>query len=108
MEDEFIFVLNEEGRLQFETGLDGDGLTLSTIGRIERIQHKSLGDIEEINTIGLSYRITTIQGDMIQVEAEETPGRIEHSTLKSDIEFGDFEFEVTIGRVRPMTWLEQP
>jgi len=107
MENEFILILNENGRLQFDTGFVGDGITLSTTGRIERIEHKSLGEIEEVDTNGLSYRITTVDGDMIQVEAEETPGVVEHTTLGHDVECGDLEFEVTIGRVKPMTWLEQ-
>lgn len=107
MENEFVLILNENGRLQFETGFVGDGLTLSSNGRIERIEHKYLGDIEEIDTNGLSYRITTVKADRIQVEAEETPGVIEHSTLGAEVDFGDLEFEVTIGRVKPMTWLEQ-
>jgi len=107
MENEFVLILNENGRLQFDTGFVGDGITLSTTGRIERIEHKTLGEIEEIDTNGLSYRITTVGGDTIQVEAEETPGVIEQSTLGPDVEHGGFEFEVTIGRVKPMTWLEQ-
>ncbi|MBK7113281.1 MAG: hypothetical protein IPH60_12645 [Flavobacteriales bacterium] len=107
LENEFILILNENGRLQFDTGFVGDGLTLSTTGRIERIEHKFLGEIEEIDTNGLSYRISTVEGDIVQVEAEETPGVIEHSTLGTDVEYDGFEFEVTIGRVKPMKWLEQ-
>lgn len=107
MENEFILIINENGRLQFDTGFVGDGLTLSTTGRIERIEHKFLGEIEEIDTNGLSYRISTVEGDIVQVEAEETPGVIEHSTLGTDVEYDGFEFEVTIGRVKPMKWLEQ-
>ena len=44
--------------------------------RILSIHHPQLGDIRKIDTSGLEYTITMLDGRVLKVEAEETPGLI--------------------------------
>ena len=43
---------------------------------IQRIWHPELGFVREIETKGLDYRIVLIDGTVVTVEAEESPGLI--------------------------------
>ena len=97
MKDEFWLTKNHEDIWIFHSGSDGDEVK-KTNGEIVRISHKSLGEINEIDTEGLSYKIHLISGDIIQVEAEETPGEIEwnFSTYKKEFDKDDFKFTVDL------------
>lgn len=68
--------------------------------RIVRIRHPSLGEVRRVDTKGLVYALELIDGAVIQVEAEETPGRIEYMppTCRAEVEGWDLEVEVDRSR----------
>jgi hypothetical protein len=93
----FLFT---KGERSFFNGL-GDPLdTESLYVRILSIRHPVLGGIDEADTLGLSYWIW-IGDDVIQVEAEEEPGRIERSTLNDIPAIKNFDLEIELEPALP-------
>ena len=45
-------------------------------GKISRIRQPELGDIRKLDTCGLDYTITLVDGAAIVVNAEEDPGKM--------------------------------
>jgi len=66
--------------------------------RIVRIHHATLGDVRRVETKGLVYAITLIDGTSIQVEAEETPGEIEYKPAShvANVDNWDLDVEVSV------------
>ena len=59
---------------------------------IKKISHPVLGDISGIVAIGLDYTIYLTDGTMLEVNAEEEPGKIYNSSLV----IGDWTFDVKV------------
>ena len=101
----FIFG-NDNGQKGFFSGTgNGEGFE-AVYAKIDRIHNNTIGEIEEIDTYGLSYRIWLPGDEMIQVEAEERPGIIEGATpthLQSliDTELTDLTFTVELEKLYP-------
>lgn len=82
VEREFVFwrvvphyLSNSEGLVFYNTlWHEGDGVFGT--GRILRIRHLELGDIRNIDTRGLDYTITLVDGSELLVNAEEEPGKM--------------------------------
>lgn len=82
VEDEFVFwrvtaytLGNSRGLVFYNTVWhEGDGVFGT--GRILTIRHPELGDIRKIDTRGLDYTITLMDGAELLVNAEEEPGKI--------------------------------
>ena len=90
-----IFILTENaGVLRFCTGFASEKEVKEIEGEILKIDHKTLGEISEIDTSGLTYQIKLISGKEIVVEAEETPGEIENDYPQFDND--NWRFEVII------------
>ena len=70
-------VIRTKNSFRFATGFDTEDIFEIT-GKIIRITNSQIGELFRIETSGLSYRFYTGVEDFIQIEAEETPGRIEH------------------------------
>ncbi len=89
-----FWLTEKAGDLKFHSGFSGDKGIRKIEGEILKISHRTIGDIREIDTEGLTYRIELISGQEIIVEAEETPGKIENDypVFGND----DWKFEVTI------------
>ena len=96
------FILhNNKGQLEFFSGMgDGDGLE-SIYAKITRIHNSALGEVEEIDTYGLSYRIWLPGNEMVQLNAEEQPGKLEGTTLKHLHQFSDLTFNVELEKLYP-------
>src|SRR5215472_14207005 len=45
-------------------------------GKIAAIHHPELGQIRKVDTCGLDYKITLLDGTLLAVNAEEEPGKI--------------------------------
>ena len=89
-----FWLTDRKGVLKFHTGFsDGKGIE-EIEGEILKIRHRTIGDINEIDTEGLAYRIRLESGQEIVVEAEETPGKIENDFPLFDTD--EWKFEVTI------------
>ena len=52
----------------------GDGVFAS--GKIVGIRHHELGEVRKIDTCGLDYTITLVDGTELLVNAEEEPGKL--------------------------------
>ena len=87
-------LIEKAGTLKFYTGFARDKSILEIEGEIIKIGHRTIGEIREIDTRGLTYRIKLISGEEIVVEAEETPGKIENDYPSFDND--NWRFEVTI------------
>jgi hypothetical protein len=75
-------------------GLKDTFWLVNKTGTLLKIRHRTIGDASEIDTEGLTYKITLISGQEIIVEAEETPGRVENDFPSFDND--NWKFEVTI------------
>ncbi len=64
--------------------------------RISRIRHPSLGEVRRVDTKGLSYLLELADGAVLRVEAEETPGAIDWTSLdpRPVVECWDLEVEI--------------
>jgi hypothetical protein len=93
LKDIFILIENA-GVLRFCTGFASEKEIKEIEGEILKISHRALGEISEIDTSGLTYRIKLISGKEIVLEAEETPGRIENDYPQFDHD--NWRFEVII------------
>jgi len=71
--------LRHDGLAVFANGPDRDS-TRTLPRRILKISNAELGDILKVSTDGLVYSITLADGSVLEVEAEENPGKIENST----------------------------
>jgi|GEM_PF-2800134 len=89
-----FWLTDKNGVLKFHTGFSGDKGIEKIKGEVLRISHRTIGDINEIDTEGLTYRIILESGQEIIVEAEETPGKIENDFPPFDTD--GWKFEVTI------------
>src|SRR5262245_5089020 len=82
LEDEFAFwrVVPEHLRGSEELVLYNDlshpGEPLIAIGKNSSNRHPDLGDIRKVDTHGLDYMITLVDGTEIAVNAEEDPGKM--------------------------------
>jgi hypothetical protein len=64
-------------RLMFHNCGRGDpGQIVAARGTITAIWHRELGAIREVDTSGDSYRISLFDGTNLNVDQEETPGRV--------------------------------
>lgn len=79
--------------IKFYTGSDNEKPDVIK-GEILSIEHKTLGKIIEIDTIGLVYKIVLDDGTPILIEAEETPGKIENDYPEFDND--NYRFTVKI------------
>jgi len=70
-------VVRTSNSFRFATDIDTEEI-FEINGRITRITHSQIGELFRIETSGFSYKFYKGVGDYIQIEAEETPGRIEH------------------------------
>lgn len=59
---------------------------------ILEIKHRLFGNVKGNITIGLDYTVYLDNGDLIQVNAEESPGKITEAKCEVD----DWSFEVDI------------
>lgn len=89
-----FWLTEKTGVMKFHTGFASDKGIKKIQGEILRIIHKTIGEVSEIDTEGLTYRIKLISGQEIIVEAEETPGKIENDYPSFDND--NWKFEVTI------------
>lgn len=89
-----FWLTDKKGVLKFHTGFADDKEVEKIEGEILKINHRTIGDINEIDTEGLTYRIRLESGQEIVVEAEETPGKIENDFPPFDTD--DWKFDVTI------------
>lgn len=96
LKDTFILIEKTEV-LRFYTGFAEEKEIRKIEGEILKINHRTLGEISEIHTNGLTYRIKLISGKEIVVEAEETPGKIENDYPQFDND--NWRFEVIISRI---------
>lgn len=66
--------------------------------RIVCIRHATLGGIRRIETTGLVYVMTLVDGNEVHVEAEETPGKIEYAsgTRTAEVAIWDFNVDLTL------------
>jgi len=69
--------------------------------RIARIHHAILGDVRRVETKGLVYAITLIDGTSIQVEAEETPGEIEYTPASHIAKIDNWDLDVEVSIASP-------
>jgi len=92
--DKFLFTREDERWFYAGGGHPGDADAI--YAQILSIHHKHLGDIDEIDTHGLSYKIWLNEFDLIQVDAEGNLGSIERSTLKELPVINDFIFEIQL------------
>lgn len=95
----FLFTRTEPR--QFFNGLGDPAATESLYVRIVSIAHPVLGNIEEIDTLGLSYRIWLDNNELVQVDAEERPGHIESTTLKDLPSINSFDLVIELEPALP-------
>ena len=81
MVDEFLFV-RDRTPLYFYSGLYHPEEWTPIRCTILAISHPEFGGVSEINTVGLDYTITLIDGTSFKVNAEETPGNVYGSPVK--------------------------
>lgn len=93
-----FWLIEKMGVLKFHTGFAGDNGIEEIEGEILKINHRTIGEVSEIDTEGLTYRIKLISGQEIGVEAEETPGKVENDYPLFDDD--NWKFEVTIKRLK--------
>lgn len=105
VEEEFVFwrvvpdyLYNSESLVFYNTlWHEGDGVFGT--GRILKIRHPELGDIRKINTRGLDYTITLMDGSELLVNAEEEPGKMFEGRpgdwIESKREISDWQCDVT-------------
>lgn len=86
-----LFYLNDEKSLADNLNRDA----YEVRAEILSINHKQLGKIKGIITIGLDYTIYLWDGSVLYVNAEEHPGKIENEA----IEINEWEFDVEINVV---------
>lgn len=67
--------------------------------RIVSIQHPTLGALQSVQTAGLVYLLTLTDGTSIQVEAEETPGKIEHASTGAVDPVKGWDLDVVLSQV---------
>lgn len=89
-----FWLTDKKGFLKFHTGFSDDKEIEKVEGEILKISHRTIGEISEIDTEGLTYKVKLKSGQEIIVEAEETPGEIENDFPPFDTD--DWKFEVTI------------
>lgn len=87
------FYLSKDS-LYFASALSGNA-DCEVKAKIVKITHPQLGDIRGIITIGLDYSIYLSDGNIIVVNAEETPGRFE----SSEYIVSEWDFEVQIDMI---------
>lgn len=93
--EKFLFSHGDER--VFYAGTDHPDTALGIYATVISIHHEILGEVDELDTHGLSYKIWLNGYDLIQVEAEETPGVIERTTLKHLPSLEEnYEFEVEL------------
>ncbi|MBD5492704.1 MAG: hypothetical protein HDR16_11495 [Lachnospiraceae bacterium] len=97
------FYLSKDN-LYFASGLSGNG-DCEVKAKISKITHPELGDIRGIITIGLDYSIYLSDGDMIIVNAEESPGDFESSEYIVN-EWG-FDVDINIIEKTGLTSIER-
>ncbi|EMS69143.1 hypothetical protein [Ruminiclostridium cellobioparum] len=78
-------------KLQFANGTVSDNDYEIKV-EIQSIKHNALGEVKGIITIGLDYTIYLHDGEKIQVNAEESPGKLYGCELKID----DWNFGVSV------------
>ncbi len=82
LEGEFIFFRNVPDHLKgpeelvLYNSLFSPNEMMFATGRITAIRHPELGVIRKVDTRGLDYTITSSDGTMLIVNAEENPGNI--------------------------------
>ena len=83
--------------LVFHNPLLAKGEPLWRRVRIVRIRHAVLGDVERVETTGLTYTMTLADGGIVRIEAEETPGRIEYMPPPHPTKIDSWDLEVELG-----------
>lgn len=97
------FYLSKDN-LYFASALSGND-DCEVKAKIVKITHPQLGDIRGIITIGLDYSIYLSDGNIIVVNAEETPGRFENSEYI--VNEWDFEVQVDMIEKTGLTFAER-
>jgi len=91
-ETEDFLLITSESPVKFATGLEKGAFQRA---KIISIDNKELGSIVRIDTAGLTYKFYAADGNFIQIEAEETPGKFENGP-KDGQYLADNEFFVEI------------
>ncbi len=86
---DFFYLTKDKS--QFSNGLTSED-DYEIKAEILDIKHSLLGSVKGIITIGLDYTVYLDSGDSIQVDAEESPGKITEAKYEVD----DWDFEVDI------------
>ena len=74
--NQFLLV-KTNNTLRFATGLDSDS-GFQVTARILHILNSQIGEVTRIDAKGLSYKFYKKSGEFTQIEAEESPGKIEY------------------------------
>lgn len=99
MAAKFLFC-DSEGRKQFFNGMgSGEGME-SVHAKVTRIRNSVLGEIEEIDTYGLSYKIWLPENELVQVDAEQEPGKVENGSCQG-FYLDDASCEVELEKLLP-------
>ncbi len=99
--DEDLFYLSNEKC--FADDFDRDAYEVRA--EVLSINHKQLGRIKGIITIGLDYTIYLWDGRVLCVNAEENPGKIENETM--EIKEWKFDVEIKVGEKTGFTLNER-
>ena len=104
LEAEFVFwrivpdSLRRPERLVFYNDIWHPEKGVFAQGKIAAIRHPELGEIRKVDTRGLDYKITLLDGTLLAVNAEEDPGKIYESEsgawVQSPRAISDWSFEV--------------
>ncbi|VAW72226.1 hypothetical protein MNBD_GAMMA12-1658 [hydrothermal vent metagenome] len=87
----FYFLENSEPP-QFYCGLFSNANSELRSCKIYSIHHPELGQIRELNTKGLDYTITLVNGKSFEVNAEEEPGKVFGFPMQPK----DWKFEIDV------------
>lgn len=76
----------------FFNQLDSDTNSELRFATVAEIYHKNLGPLKKVDTDGLDYIFSPIDGDDVLVNAEEEPGK----TYDDELEIDDWSVEVLL------------
>lgn len=99
MAAKFIFTGTEDERKFFNAMGNDEGME-GIYSKITRIHNSALGEVEVVDTYGLSYKIWLPGNDLLVMDAEQQPGQI-LSTTRKELQPGDVEFHVELERLLP-------